>query len=79
MLPPESIKWLLAREDPVEVGGHHVKPVEMAAAFFRHLRKEVAATIQTPSLDLTAITIPVHFPTRAGNNLKKLALWRGSK
>jgi molecular chaperone DnaK (HSP70) len=69
--PPGPIKWLLNEEDPVDVNGSRIDPVDMAAAFFGHLRKEVAHVIQPAELNHASVTIPVHFPTRARRNLQE--------
>jgi actin-like ATPase involved in cell morphogenesis len=68
-LPPQSIKWLLDRDDPVEVDGRPMDPVQMAADYFTHLRQAVGEAIPSTPMDRAAISIPVEFPPRARINL----------
>jgi molecular chaperone DnaK (HSP70) len=69
VLPPQSIKWLLDREDPVEIDGRALDPVQMAADFFLHLRRAVGEAVPSTPMDRAAITIPVEYPPRARLNL----------
>lgn len=70
-LPADSIKWLLDRDDPVEINGHVMDPCRVASDFLRHL-KDVAKKygIQEP-LSHSAVTVPVKYPPRARQNLLK--------
>lgn len=76
-LPPQSIKWLLDRDGPVEVGGRALDPVTMAADFFGHLRALVAKAVPSTPMDRVAMTIPVHFPPRARDNLRQACALAG--
>jgi molecular chaperone DnaK (HSP70) len=68
-LPPKPIKWLLDRDDPVEVDGRPMDPVRMAADFFNHLRESVGEAVPSTPMTRAAITIPVQFPPKARLNL----------
>ena len=73
VLPPGPIKWLLDRgtDEPVEVDGRPMDPVSMTADFFGHLRSLVARAVPSTPMDRISVTIPVHFPPRARENLRK--------
>jgi molecular chaperone DnaK (HSP70) len=68
-LPPDAIKWLLAQENLVEIDGVCKKPVEIAADFFRYLKKVVENVKMNEPLTSAAITIPVNYPLLAQKNL----------
>jgi molecular chaperone DnaK len=70
-LPPGSIKWLLDRDDPVEIDSVAMHAVDIVADFFRYLREMVEKTIRAEPLTKTAISIPVHYPPRARRNLQQ--------
>jgi hypothetical protein len=69
--PPRPIKWLLATDTPVEIGGREYEPVQLAAEFFRHLRAVVREAGLPEALNQAAVTIPVDFPPRARANLQE--------
>lgn len=70
-LPPKPIKWLLCQENPIEVDGHSIAPVRIAADFFRHVKAVVAQSVKGEPLTRAALTIPVHYPPRARTQLQE--------
>lgn len=68
-VPPASIKWLLAQNDPVEIDGEAFYPIDIAAHFFRYLRDMVGKTVRAEPLTKAAMSIPVHYPPGARKNL----------
>lgn len=67
--PPGSIKWLLDRDEPVEVDRIAMEPVRIVADFLSHLRTTVGRSIPSTPMDQAAMTIPVNYPPRARRNL----------
>ena len=66
-----SIKWLLARDELLEVDGEFLEPTQVVADFFRYLQQVVRkASEQIPHLrdnpdgylERLSITVPVNFP-----------------
>jgi len=76
-LPPQSIKWLLDRDDPVDVNGYSMAPERMAADFFEYLRRAVGEAVPSTPLDRAAVTIPVQFPPRARKKLNEACRMAG--
>jgi molecular chaperone DnaK len=76
-LPAKPIKWLLGQVEPVEVEGGTREPVEIAADFFRHVRRLVGESIKAEPLTRAAVTIPVHYPPRARQQLQKACALAG--
>ena len=61
-----SIKWLAAKDAPVEIDGHEIAPEEVMRDFFGYLKKVVRQTrLVRNELDNAAITMPVNYPYRA--------------
>ena len=76
-LPAKPIKWLLGQVEPVEIEGGSREPVEIAADFFRHLRRLVRESIKAESLTRAAVTIPVHYPPKARQQLQEACALAG--
>jgi molecular chaperone DnaK len=76
-LPAKPIKWLLGEAGPIEVEGGIREPVEIAADFFRHLRRLVGESIKAEPLTRAAVTIPVHYPPKAREHLQEACALAG--
>jgi molecular chaperone DnaK (HSP70) len=76
-LPAKPIKWLLGQVESVEVDGGAREPVEIAADFFRHLRRLVGESIKAEPLTRAAVTIPVHYPPKARQQLQQACALAG--
>lgn len=68
-LPGRAIKWLLGQDQPVEVDGGGREPVEIVADFFRSLKRMVGESVRAEPLSRAALTIPVHYPPKARQQL----------
>lgn len=68
---PRPLKELLGGDLPIEVEGSKLEPVEIVADFFRHLKQLVAQVVKAEPLAKAAITIPVHYPPKARQQLQE--------
>lgn len=66
----EKPKWLLGKDEPVEIDGGERTAVEIVADFFRELRRLVGETGKTQPMERAALTIPVHYPPKARRQLQ---------
>jgi molecular chaperone DnaK len=66
----KSIKWLLDKDDPVDIGGFILEPAQVAFDFFAFL-KEAIEKLGFPEeyLSNTSLTIPVNFTYAARERL----------
>jgi molecular chaperone DnaK len=71
VLPPRPLKWLLGGDLPIEVEGSKLEPVEIVADFFRHLKQLVGKAVKAEPLNRAALTIPVHYPPKAREQLQE--------
>lgn len=65
---PDPLKWLLGPPEPVEVDGGTRHRVQVVADFLARLRRLVEAALDVP-LAAAAVTVPVHYPPAARNDL----------
>lgn len=70
-LPPRPLKWLLGDDLPIEVAGSKLESVEIVADFFGHIKEQVWRVIKAEHLDKAALTIPVHYPPKARQQLQE--------
>jgi molecular chaperone DnaK len=71
VLPPRPIKWLLGGELPIEIEGTKLEPVDICADFLRHLKLLVSQAVKAESFTAAALTIPVHYPPKARQQLQE--------
>ena len=58
----ENIKWILDREDPLDIGGHLIEPYQVVADFFEYLKTVVKKTASVrEDLERIALTVPVNY------------------
>lgn len=70
VLPPRPLKWLLGSDLPIEIDGARLDPVDVVTDFLRCLKQLVAKAVKAEPLDRAAVTIPVHYPPRARQQLE---------
>ncbi|WP_406697997.1 Hsp70 family protein [Singulisphaera sp. Ch08] len=68
---PEPLKWILGQEEPVEADGESRDRVDIVADFLLRLRERVADSLPNAPLERAAVTIPVHYPPRAREQLDR--------
>src|SRR5207248_1492922 len=66
---PEPLKWVLGSAEPVEVDGGTRDRVDLVADYLKNLKKLVAGSLKNVQLDRAAVTIPVHYPPAARQQL----------
>lgn len=66
-----KIKWLLGQEQPVEVDSTAYDATRITADFFRALKRMVGDSIRAEPLSKAALTIPVHYPPKARQELHR--------
>lgn len=67
-----SIKWIIDREDPLEIEGFLVQPLDIITEFFRYIVRVVEQSARPKDvLANTAVTVPVKYSYRARENLTK--------
>lgn len=71
VLPPRPIKWLLDGDLPIEIEGTKLDPVDIVADFFRHLKRLVEQAVKAEPFTQAALTIPVHYPPKARQQLQE--------
>lgn len=76
-LPPRPLKWLLGSDLPVEIDGSSLDPTAIAADFFRELKRLVGQVIRNEPLTTAAVTIPVHYPPQARQQLQEACRMAG--
>ena len=70
VVPISALKWLLDREDPLDVGGHIISPIRVVTDFFQHLKKLVrSSNLREREMNRISLTVPVNYPHRARENL----------
>ena len=70
-LPPRPLKWLLGGDLPIEIEGAKLEPVDIVADFFRYLKRLVEQAVKAEPLTHAALTIPVHYPPKAREQLQE--------
>lgn len=67
--PPVPMKWLLDREEDVDIGGIKRTPEQIVADFLKHLKQQVETEIPGTSFTTVSVTIPVRYSFRARRRL----------
>lgn len=65
-----SIKWIIDREDPLEIEGHLVNPIDIITEYFKYIVRVVEQSARPKDvLANTAVTVPVKYSYRARESL----------
>lgn len=66
---PEPMKWILGSSEPIEVEGGIRDRLDVVADYLKNLKRLVAVSLKNAPLDRAAVTIPVHYPPAARQQL----------
>jgi molecular chaperone DnaK (HSP70) len=68
----KSIKWLMDKDDTVDIGGYLVEPTDIAVDFFRYIKSVIKESgLPLECLENTALTLPVNYSYKARERLCK--------